>query len=132
MEKGEKNKKKPKYEKYQDYVIKNGKFVGEFEEMYRDFKDPWEQTTREEWAMEKIITLNLIRKIKAKKVIELGWGLGYFTNKIKNLGVDVLGIDISETAIKKARNKYPRCRFIAGDILDKEIYREFKPDVIVM
>ena len=27
--------------RYQDYVIKNRKFVGKFEEMYSKFSDPW-------------------------------------------------------------------------------------------
>ena len=27
--------------KYQDYVIKNGKFVGRFDEMYQKISDPW-------------------------------------------------------------------------------------------
>ena len=27
--------------KYQDLVIKDGKFVGKFEEMYQKFSDPW-------------------------------------------------------------------------------------------
>ena len=27
--------------KYQDYVIKDGQFIGRFEEMYRDVSDPW-------------------------------------------------------------------------------------------
>ena len=26
---------------YQDFVIKNGKFIGQFEKMYQKFKDPW-------------------------------------------------------------------------------------------
>jgi len=123
---------KTKYERYQDYVIKSGKFIGEFEQMYKDFKDPWEQTTREQWAMEKCIAINLIKKLKAKRVIELGCGLGHFTNRIRRMGVDVLGIDISETAIKKARKRYPQCKFYNGDIMDKKVYLEFKPDVIVM
>jgi hypothetical protein len=38
-----------KHDKYQDYVIKDG----EFEQMYQDFDDPWEQTTRELNALEK-------------------------------------------------------------------------------
>ena len=32
-----------KYSKYQDYVIKNGKIIGVFEQMYQDCKDPWFQ-----------------------------------------------------------------------------------------
>ena len=30
-------------EKYQDYVIRDGKFVGKFEEMYQKFDNPWHQ-----------------------------------------------------------------------------------------
>ena len=29
--------------RYQDYVIKDGKFIGKFEEMYQKFEDPWHQ-----------------------------------------------------------------------------------------
>lgn len=28
---------------YHDYVIKDGQFIGEFNEMYRAFDDPWMQ-----------------------------------------------------------------------------------------
>jgi len=89
MSRTEQNK---KYSRYQDYVIKDGKFVGEFEEMYRDYEDPWEQTTREEWASEKAVALNLIQKLKANKVIELGCGLGHYTNKISGICADYLDI----------------------------------------
>jgi len=27
--------------KYQDFVIKNGRLVGKFEEMFQKFSDPW-------------------------------------------------------------------------------------------
>lgn len=121
-----------KYSHYQDYVIKDGKFVGEFEEMYRDYDDPWEQSTREDYASEKAIALNLIQKLKAKRVIEVGCGLGHYTKKISDLGVDVLGIDISETAIDKAKSNYPLCMFTVGDILDYSIYLDFQPDIIIM
>ncbi|MBF0556677.1 MAG: methyltransferase domain-containing protein [Nitrospirae bacterium] len=117
---------------YQDYVIKDGKLVGEFEQMYRDFDDPWEQTIREQWASEKAVVLNLIQKLKARKVIELGCGLGHFTKKISDLGIETIGIDISKTAIEKAKSNYPDCNFVVGDILNLSIYREMKPDLIVM
>lgn len=124
--------KKAKYPRYQDYVIKDGQLVGEFEQMYRDYEDPWEQTTREEWVSEKAVALNVIRRLRAHKVIELGCGLGYFTKRIADLGVDVLGVDVSETAIRKARARCQDVNFVVGDILDFAIYREYRPDVIVM
>ena len=46
--------------------------------------------------------------------------------------MEVLGIDISKIAIKNAKRKYPSCKFIVGDIMDKHLYKEFKPDIIVM
>jgi SAM-dependent methyltransferase len=122
----------PRYSRYQDYVIKNGQLVGEFEQMYQDYDDPWEQSTGEECASEKAVALNLIKRLQGKKVIELGCGLGHYTKKISDLGVDVLGVDVSETAIQKAKDNYPSCNFVAGDILEFDIYRQFRPDVIVM
>jgi hypothetical protein len=41
-------------------------------------------------------------------------------------------VDISPRAIDKAQAKYPACKFRVGDILDYDIYREFRPDLIVM
>jgi len=121
-----------KYSRYQDYVIRDGKLIGEFEEMYKDFEDPWEQTTRKEYASEKAVVINLIKKSHAKKLIELGCGFGHFTNKINKSVDHILGVDISETAINKAKSLYPNCEFVVGDILDFDIYDKYQPDVIVM
>jgi len=122
---------KPKYPKYQDYVIKNGKLVGEFEQMYQDYDDPWCQS-KEEWASDKAIAIHWMKKLGISRVVELGCGLGQFTNNIQKAGFDVLGLDISSTAVEKAQLKYPACKFRVGDILDYDIYREFRPDVVVM
>lgn len=124
--------KTPKYPSYQDYVIHDGTFIGEFENMYQDYEDPWFQTVKEQWASDKAIAINLMRKLKVKKVMELGCGLGYFTHEIAKTGVEVLGIDISQTAIRKARSTFPQCNFLVSDILNYSVYRSFKPDLIIM
>ncbi len=85
-----------KYQRYQDYVIKDGKFVGEFEQMYRDFDDPWEQTTREDDALEKLIALELVRMHGYRRVLEIGCGYGEFTAKLARVSESVLGVDVSE------------------------------------
>jgi len=125
-------KKTPKYQRYQDYVISDGKLIAEFEEMYQDYEDPWNQTKKGIYATDEVITANLIRKLNVKRVIELGCGLGHFTNLISSTGVEVLGVDISKTAIEKAKKNFSKCNFKVGDILDYEIYQEFKPDLIIM
>jgi len=121
----------PKYPKYQDYVIKDGRLVGEFEQMYQDYEDPWHQS-KEQWASDKAVAIHLMKKLGVKRVIELGCGLGQFTANIARAGIAVLGVDVSPTAIDSARLKYPACEFRVGDILDYHIYREFRPNLIVM
>lgn len=121
-----------KYERYQDYVIRDGKFVGEFEEMYQDFADPWEQTTREQMRSEKTVALNLIKKYQFQHIVELGCGFGHFTNDISRLGVSVTGVDVSPTASQKAKKMYPHCNFIAADILEVDKYLAPDVDVIIM
>lgn len=65
-----------RYKKYQDYVIKDGKLVGEFEQMYQDFEDPWQQSEREMFASEKAVCVNLIKSLSCSSVVELGCGFG--------------------------------------------------------
>lgn len=120
-----------KHKKYQDYVIKNGKLIGDFERMYQDFDDPWEQTTRETYAIEKAATLEIIKEKKFKRVLEYGCGFGDFASRIGLVSDNILGVDISKTAIEKAKNKYPSIDFKIGDILDFNILEEYQPDCII-
>lgn len=122
----------PKYKKYQDYVIRDGKFIGEFEQMYIDFEDPWNQSVIEENSLEKLSVLNYIKRLKCTRVLELGCGLGHYTKKIHDYGFDALGIDISETAVQKAKIKYPMCNFKVSDILNYDMYKQFNPEIIIM
>lgn len=125
-----------KHPRYQDYVIKNGKLVGEFEEMYQDFDDPWNQTTRETFASEKAVGINLMKHARhafgSKKVVELGCGFGDYSQQISEAGFDVTGLDISETAIKKAKKKNQRPSFEVGNISDFDLLKRLNPDIIVM
>lgn len=121
-----------KYPRYQDYVIKEGKLVAEFEQMYVDFDDPWEQSTREQFAIEKQVTLETVKQQGFKRVLEYGCGLGHFSGKLSNISEAVLGVDISNTAISKARMRYPNVSFKQADILDWQVIKEFQPDCIIL
>ena len=121
-----------KYPQYQDYVIRDGKLIGEFEQMYADFEDPWEQSTREEKSIEKLIGLHLLAKNKHTRPLEYGCGLGHYTQRLFEVCCNGGGVDISTTAIMKAKTKYPSPQFFVGDLLDKAILQEFKPDCLLM
>jgi SAM-dependent methyltransferase len=125
-----------KYARYQDYVIRDGRLIGEFEQMYRDFADPWHESTAEEFASEKAVGLNLLarlgRRHGVRRVLEVGCGFGHYSARIRALGFDVLGVDISETAVNTARSRHPGVEFAVGKLDDHDLIRHFHPDVIVM
>jgi SAM-dependent methyltransferase len=104
--------------KYQDFVIKDGTFVGMFEEMYQKFDDPWIQSEIDHSVSRQMSVLNL-QRYKISSVIEYGCGLGYFSQMIqKSTNAKVIGVDISETAISKARSMFPNIDFRVGDVND--------------
>ena len=58
--------------KYQDLVIKDGKFIGKFEEMYQKFSDPWNLLKKNkldgvEGSLNYKIIYNYCKKLKQKK-----------------------------------------------------------------
>ena len=123
-------------ERYQDYVIKDGQLVGKFEEMYQKFPDPWEQTTREKFDASKALIINACQKLRAEfglsKTFEIGCGFGALSHKLAELGFEAVGADISETAIRTAKERHETPEFFVGDFLDFELYKKIDPDVFIM
>ena len=114
--------------RYQDLVIRDGKFVGQFEEMYHEFEDPWHQSESDHNALSvsRNIALVNMRKLGIGSVVEFGCGLGYYTDFIRRcLGIRVLGVDISPTAISKARTRFPDAQFVVDDVSNLRAYKDF-------
>jgi SAM-dependent methyltransferase len=126
----------PKYKRYQDYVIRDGRLIGEFDQMYRDFPDPWHESTSEEYASDKAAGLNLLARLKARhgigRVVEIGCGFGHYSARIAALGLATVGLDISKTAIERARNLHPAIEFRVGTFDDYDGLRQQRPDVLVL
>lgn len=113
-------------ERYQDYVIKDGVLVGRFEEMYQRFDDPWHQSEAQCHRLSKsrnVAILNLL-KYGLGSVVEFGCGLGHFSKMIHEAGCNVTGIDISATAIAKAKERYPKIPFVVDSVSNIDRYRE--------
>ncbi len=65
-----------------------------------------------------------------KRVLELGPGIGIFTEYFKDKGVkDYSGIDIVEKSVLEMSKKFPNYRFMQGDITE-DIYYSGKYDLI--
>ena len=102
--------------KYGDYFIKDGKFIGKFEEMYQSFEDPWNQTKSYDDLSRQMVAHH-INKNKIKSSVEFGCGLGKTMNFLySKTGINMLGIDISETCIKKAKEAFPNLSFKVDNV----------------
>ena len=127
----------PKHGRYQDYVISNGKFVGDFELMYQEHEDPWEQSTSESHTLEKKIGINLINEHRFRNIAELGCGFGHYLRDIADQcpsAERLIGTDISKTAIEKAtnRSKDYKIDFIEASASQVDWIKSFNPNIILM
>lgn len=114
-------------ESYNDYVIKDGRLVGEFEKMYARFEDPWHQSEKDYNLMSKSrwSTILNIRKYEINSLVEFGSGLGHYTHMISSqTAARVTGVDISPTAVKKASARYPQDRFAVDTVKNVRAYRD--------
>lgn len=128
--------------KYQDYVIKNGKFIGKFDEMYRSFPDPWlllKKNSKKERLDYKIIydfclDVKTFNKNKKMKTLEIGCGFPQITDKLRKLGFNVYGTDISETVIMKSKKKYPHLKkkLFVSRFLNFDLYKKIDPEIIIL
>jgi SAM-dependent methyltransferase len=118
----------PPTERYQDLVIKDGRFVGEFDRMYKAFDDPWHQSEPEHniLSVSRSVAMLNMAKYGIRSVVEFGCGLGFYTDRLRSsLGLRVLGVDISPTAIEKARSRFPDSRFEVASITDIGRFAEY-------
>ena len=128
-----KNKKKL----YHNYVIKNGKLIGDFENLYKDIDNPWGQNDNNVINdTRKAIVKNFIKKLSKTKnkiiVSEIGCGFGNTTNILNFENVSCFGTDISETAISKAREKFPKYKFEVCEFLNFDIHYKMKTQVFLL
>lgn len=58
------------HSRFQDHVIRDGKPVGQFEELHRDFDDPREQTVHTAGEQDQAVELELLSKYGQRRVLE--------------------------------------------------------------
>ena len=122
---------------YHDYVFKDGKLLGNFEEMYRHTSMPWHQDELAYMIFSEI-DLAILKQRKYERILEVGCGLGYFTNRLKqelrNSGGGspyITAMDISHTAIEKAKGMFPGIDFQVMDIRNHNCFEAESFDLII-
>jgi len=105
---------------YHKYVFdsEKRKFVGDFEEMYKNEAvrnyDSWSQDDLTDVVTR--LSLTILGVHSFESVLDVGCGKGAFTHLLKKKNNRVVGIDISQTAINKAKVRYPNVEFRCLDI----------------
>ena len=67
--------------------------------------------------IEKPMMRELLPDLTGKKVLMLGCGTGEENVLLREFGAtDIVGIDLSEESIRLAKESYPDCQFIVGDM----------------
>ena len=121
---------------YQDYVIKDGRLIGEFEKMYKECVDPWDQTSRERYQASKALIINACNRLKFEneccKTLEIGCGYANLSTKLFNLGFEVYATDISPTAIEEAKKINGNINLYVSGFSEYKLYKEISPDIFIM
>ena len=67
--------------------------------------------------IEKPMMRELLPDLAGKKVLMLGCGTGEESLLLREFGAsDIIGVDLSEESIRLAKESYPECEFIVGDM----------------
>ena len=82
-----------------------------------------DNNSRNEEVIAEILQKGGIRK--GVKVLDVACGTGVLFPDYMNLGATVVGIDISENMVKKARDKFPEAEIICGDVTEYSFKDEF-------
>lgn len=121
-------------EDYHDYVFKDGKLVGDFDNMYRHAKGiPWDQDERcHHWYAE-VGMLMLKEHAPYDSILEIGCGLGYIAAKLKGFAKgSVDAFDVSPEAIRKARSLHAGIGFYVDNVAKTSFRPHHQYDLVVI
>jgi len=106
---------------YHDYVIKDGKMVGRFEEMYRNCENPWPETEDDlDFLPTSSRTPVIINHYGYKRIFSVGSGKGMHLNWLlkKCPQIKAEGCEVSPTAVEICRKNFPKINTHVMDVAE--------------
>jgi 2-polyprenyl-3-methyl-5-hydroxy-6-metoxy-1,4-benzoquinol methylase len=118
--------------RHQDYVIRDGKYIGWFEDMYRNTAEvPWHQNETVS-AIFSYLTAAILKHRRIRSLLDVVCGMGYMAERLRQEIAElnrVVGLDIFETAVARATAKFPDIEFVSGTMYGFRVKERF--DVVV-
>ena len=93
-------------------------YIDNQEEAYKNDDDPWSNFSGPRYRILQMhyqVAISCLEE-NDKKILDMGCGLGRFSELLSYRNFNVTGIDTSETAIKKAKIRFPTIKFEIGDV----------------
>lgn len=110
------------FEQNDKFLIKNGS--GIYDDFYADIYDYLVfNNLKDDYEVGFI--MNSASPSSQSKILDVGCGTGHHVASLGSKGLDVMGIDISPSMIKKAKENFPDYKFNVSDALDGS---SFDPD----
>jgi len=110
------------FEQKDQFLIKTGS--GIYDDFYADIYDYLVfNNLKDDYEVGYI--MNSASPSSQSKILDIGCGTGHHVASLGSKDLDVIGIDISESMIKKAKENFPDYKFNVGDALDGNT---FEPD----
>ena len=113
------DRKKEGFEQMDTFLIKSGSDI--YDDFFSDVYDYLVfNNLKDDYEVGYI--MNSASPSSQSKILDIGCGTGHHVSSLGSKGLDVLGIDISPSMIKKAKTNFPDYQFNVGDALNNHLF----------
>lgn len=77
------------------------------------------------------VLFEMLGRVRHRSILDDGCGTGYLSNKLDELGADVIGVDLSPEMIRIARQEYPELDFRVEDCTKLSTVEDGEMDLVV-
>lgn len=103
-----------------DFLFKDG--TAAYDDFYADIYDHLVYSfVKNDYEVGTII--NATNPVSTSVIADIGSGTGHHVGQLAAKNLQVIGVDISPSMIKKAKENYPQLQFKVGDALDNGLFK---------
>jgi len=107
------------FEQNDQFLFKSGQDI--YDDFYADIYDYLVfNNMKDEYEVGEI--MNKTSASSQSKILDIGCGTGHHVAELSGRSIDIIGIDISPSMIKKAKENYPDYKFDVQDATNSQIY----------